>query len=506
MKRLIQKIAVFHRYAGLLGSVFFTLWFVSGVFMLYVEMPYFRQSAEAYAGDPPLNPRAVRLTPSAAYARTKLREAPARIRLAMLLDRPVYRFLPADDGDIVTIFADDGQRLAALTPGLALHVARDFEERYEKSDHRRLQGNSELTPETAVDLIAVDQWTLHRNDFAAQRPFYRFAKGDTAGAEIYVSQVTGKVVQRTTRIDRMLAWAGPVLHWIYFASLRQHASLWSTTVLWISGAGMCVAFTGLTLGFWRMRSTKKRKLTSPFRERWMRWHHWLGLLFGFVTCTWIFSGWMSMTPFDWAPGTSANSTEAGILRGGELRPSLFDSLREDLQTLENSTHPPGTIREVELIQLAGQPRIRLILQDPNRPAEFRSEVFPPITSDQVCTIPQSLHMDSPVTECRMLTEWDAYYFAKPGTRFQRRILPVVRVSFADTRRHSYYIAPATGKIVLRHESRSRWNRWLYNGLHSFSLPVLYQSRPVWDILMLILLAGGLGLSLTSIVLTLRKFK
>jgi hypothetical protein len=106
----------------------------------------------------------------------------------------------------------------------------------------------------------------------------------------------------------------------------------------------------------------------------------------------------------------------------------------------------------------------------------------------------------------ILKEWDPYYFAKPGTRFRMRPLPVVRVSFDDPQRHSYYIDPASARIVLRHETSSRWNRWLYHGLHSFSLPALYQNRPLWDVLMLVLLAGGLALSLTSIVLTVRKLK
>ena len=30
-----------------------------------------------------------------------------------------------------------------------------------------------------------------------------------------------------------------------------------------------------------------------------RWHTMLGLIFGLVTCTWIFSGMLSMDPFGW---------------------------------------------------------------------------------------------------------------------------------------------------------------------------------------------------------------
>jgi hypothetical protein len=49
-------------------------------------------------------------------------------------------------------------------------------------------------------------------------------------------------------------------------------------------------------------------------------------------------------------------------------------------------------------------------------------------------------------------------------------------------------------------SGSRWNRWLYHGLHSIDLPWLYKHRPAWDVCVLGLLLGGGALSVTSVVL------
>src|SRR4029077_20211248 len=37
-----------------------------------------------------------------------------------------------------------------------------------------------------------------------------------------------------------------------------------------------------------------------------RWHTMLGLLFGLVTCTWVFSGMLSMEPFDWQSGADGS--------------------------------------------------------------------------------------------------------------------------------------------------------------------------------------------------------
>ena len=33
---------------------------------------------------------------------------------------------------------------------------------------------------------------------------------------------------------------------------------------------------------------------------------------------------------------------------------------------------------------------------------------------------------------------------------------------------------------------ARWNRWLYHGLHSLDFPFLRYSRPLWDIVVIVL--------------------
>jgi hypothetical protein len=64
----------------------------------------------------------------------------------------------------------------------------------------------------------------------------------------------------------------------------------------------------------------------------------------------------------------------------------------------------------------------------------------------------------------------------------------------------YYIDLKTARIVETYNDRSRWNRWLYHGLHSWDLPWLYRNRPVWDIAVLVLLLGGTSLCVTSVII------
>jgi len=96
-----------------------------------------------------------------------------------------------------------------------------------------------------------------------------------------------------------------------------------------------------------------------------------------------------------------------------------------------------------------------------------------------------------------VTEYEAYYL----DRHHRLPLPVIFVQLDDPGRSMYYVDPKTARIVEGYDWHSRWNRWLYHGLHSMDIPWLYRHRPAWDIVVLTLLLGGTSLCITSLLLT-----
>jgi hypothetical protein len=110
--------------------------------------------------------------------------------------------------------------------------------------------------------------------------------------------------------------------------------------------------------------------------------------------------------------------------------------------------------------------------------------------------PQTVASGVSVTEARVLTRYEAYYL----DRHHQRPLPALFVQLNDKERSMYYIDPKTARVVEAYDAGSRWNRWLYHGLHSLNFPWLYEHSPAWDILMLVLLAGGTWLCITSIIL------
>jgi len=99
-----------------------------------------------------------------------------------------------------------------------------------------------------------------------------------------------------------------------------------------------------------------------------------------------------------------------------------------------------------------------------------------------------------IAEARIVREYERYYV----DRQNQRSLPVLYVQLSDVNKSAYYIDPRTGRVVQSYGSRSRWNRWLYHGLHSLDFPWLYAHRPAWDIVVVLLMLGGKALSITSL--------
>jgi hypothetical protein len=90
---------------------------------------------------------------------------------------------------------------------------------------------------------------------------------------------------------------------------------------------------------------------------------------------------------------------------------------------------------------------------------------------------------------------DDYYYPSYG---RLRNFPIVRVRLADAEATALYVDPALGEIVMKEVTRSRAERWLYTGLHDLDFRGLSTRRPLWDIVIIGLLLGGLSLAVTSV--------
>jgi hypothetical protein len=101
-----------HRYLGIALSLIFVVWFASGITMMWWGGMPRLTADERLARLPSLDLRSVRLTPSDAEEKV----GGGRTTLLTVMDRPAYRI---GGPDAVTLFADTGEVLEAVTPAIA---------------------------------------------------------------------------------------------------------------------------------------------------------------------------------------------------------------------------------------------------------------------------------------------------------------------------------------------------------------------------------------------------
>ena len=492
-----------HRWLGILGGLLFLAWFISGIVMMYAGMPSLSPE-ERLERLPPLDLSAVRSTPADAARRHGV--SPDRVRIAMLADRPVYRFVVR--GVSTTVFADDGQRLELLTSDDAMTVAARWAPEHAASLRYEAR------------LLAPDQWTLQSQQFL---PLHKVGLGDADDTHLYISDLTGEPVMKTTRSARRVAYVGAVLHWLYFTPLRRHGALWIQSVILISIIGCVLCLSGLVWGLWRWSPGHRYRLKevrsrTPYAGL-MRWHHYAGLIFGFTTFTWTLSGGLSLDPWNWHPPNSATATQRAAVSGGPLQLGLVTvaGIRHGVDAIGGVPAP----RELEVVQFLGEPFL-VAVSPPSvdtdvaelgsGPVSFERRLvsavspekgaFTSFDRERVSDAARLAMPDVEVLDTTWLQGYDGYYYGRPGVRS----LPVLRVRFDDPQQTWLYLDPRRGTIVLKEERLTRLNRWLYHGLHSLDFPFLYNRRPLWDIVVLALSLGGIVLSASTLAQAWRRLR
>ena len=255
---------------------------------------------------------------------------------------PHHAFYGGPEKQIV--YADNGQIQTGFPADLTLRIASAWTGQH--PDIATVEENKE-----------EDQWTVS-GEFRRLRPIRKYSWPD--GEQVYVSTVTGEVVQYTTRRSRVVAYLGPIPHWLYFTPLRKHGSRWSRVVIWASGLASVVVLLGLIIGVWTYSPSKRFRhggapSAIPYAGS-KRWHMALGLLFGPLACTWAFSGMLSMDPF---PSLQSGSSD-------EIAGQLAQALRQAPGTLADfDSKPPGAAlqqlgsgfqaKQLELTSFIGQP-------------------------------------------------------------------------------------------------------------------------------------------------------
>jgi hypothetical protein len=505
-----RKVLVYtHRWLGIAGCALFIAWFISGIVMMYARMPGLAEE-ERLARAQPLDLTAATISPAEAAEMFGLNGD--RMHVGMLNGRPVYRF--GAGRSLTLVYADNGDFFEGMDKARAFDLARTYAPGY--SGSIRYDGY----------LTEPDQWTLQA---ATVRPMHRFALEDPEATRLYVSEVTGDVVLRTTRRERFWGYLGPVLHWLYFTPVRRNGLFWSEFVIWSSLIGCVMCVTGLLWGLWRLSPRSQYRLrrvpsATPY-SGWMKWHHYAGLLFGAVTLTWTYSGLLSMGPFNWFESPPMTQEQREASSGGPLRVELLtlDSMRAAIAAMSPSFVP----KELEAMQFQGEPfwvayrapstdeaarwmHSGLLPRAPLPTLERRyvsaihpeRGTFTKFDDASMEKIAEAAMPGVEIEEAVWLQKYDGYYYDSRASR----PLPVLRVRYADEDSTWLYLDPQRGGIVQRSVSTTRLRRWLYQGFHSLDFPQIYFRRPLWDAVVIALSIGGTVLSATTLLPAWRRLR
>ena len=464
--QLSRAILVLHRYLGVLVGVLMTVWCLSGFVMMYQDYPSVSQE-ERLASLTPLDlsgPLALENLPF-------LDSEPIDgFRVEMLGDRPLLRTGGRGGGanyDLTT-----GREMMDLSVEEVADLARLY------AAGNNIAARGEIAPRLMEDM---DQWTIQ--PFRSSQPLYHIAFNDPAGSEAYISASSGSIVQDTNRKERVLNWLGAIPHWLYPTVLRQNAALWNEVVVWASVIGTFLTVTGIYVGIGRI--TRRKGNLSPYRGLWW-WHHMLGLFFGILTMTWVFSGLLTMSPWGLLGG-SPNTLRQDIT--GSV---TWAETRALLESAGEGGLPAGTV-QLQPAALSGQ--LHVLAHGPGRdPVRLDGRARPaPLGDGEVRDALSGL----PLASFEHMTGEDSYHYSYKDRQAQ----PVYRAILDDEQRTRIYIDAATGQLGPIVDDAGRQSRWLRVGLHRLDF---ISGRPLWDILTLLLLAGVTAVCATGAWMSIRR--
>jgi hypothetical protein len=346
----------------------------------------------------------------------------------------------------------------------------------------------------SAELIDIDQWSF--GSLQGHRPLYRVSADDAAGSVLYISSRSGELVRDTTRSERAWNWAGSVIHWIYFTPLRTRGQPWRQVVMWSSGAALLLVTLGMVLGIQRLRLQRRYAggRRSPYRG-WQAWHHWLGLGVGAVMMIWLFSGWLSVTPFDWLASPGVTAQDRLALAGGPLE-------QEDLMIAAGDIVARHTgVLELEWRRVDGHLYLSAMDRARRRLVDAQTGVATAPAAARLLHAIRALRPGAALT-VETLTSEDSYHYSHHNTA----VLPVLRARFAQADEATFYIDPAQGQLAGYADRNSKWNRWLFNGLHQWDFAATIRARPAWDAMVVALCLLGGAATLAGVVLGWRRIK
>ena len=491
---LSKWVRVLHRILGTLLSVFFLMWFLTGLVMLYHRFPRVYDSdrvehLEILGASDTL--------PTIGQLIERVGGKPVRsLRMERYLGQTYFNIQTSDS--LYVLPAREGEVLHSIRE-------RDFIDKVVRTWCE--------APILRIDtLTKLDQW-IPFGSMKADLPVYRYYFHDAEQHQLYQSSRTGKVLQFTTRSECIWAWLGAIPHWIYFYQLRQDVDLWSDVVIGLSGTGCIMVLAGLWLGIlrWRQHRRKHKEGITPYKKRWYRWHHLAGLLFGLFALTFVFSGMMSMMPLPrWITHSHLQGSPSRYMQADAPQPDAYaldyrlvvrnypEAILLQWSNFRN--HPYYVVQTSDdAYYIDGNKTTPQLL-------DISKEEFVEAVSDFYRTDSATQALDIPL-QVELLDHFETHYRVRSVIETEK-LLPVWKITASDRDKSVFYMNPRNAAVRYV-DTTSRLNYWAYTALHRMRIGFLNDNSPLRKALIWVLMLGGAVVSTTGIVLgfhSLRRLK
>lgn len=481
MNKFIIK---FHRVLGTILSILFLMWFVSGLVLVYHYFPYIYDK-DLLAHAQPMDTTALRPMADILSGARMHRDSIASAVLQRQAD--IYMVKLTDcNGREELLDAQTGQGL----PRFSDRQLRQTASAWHDGDITLLDS-----------LNSIDLWLIYAYPHK-EWPVLKYGFSGTDKAEIYLSSRTGNVVQYTTGESRFWAWVGAIPHWIYITWLRENGSaLWCDVVAWVSGIGIFAVLSGLYVGIKSTVTARRhRKGLTPYGKPLFRWHHILGLVFGLFALTYVFSGFMSVrhVPQWMVPVTEKRDVQTDIKGSAAISLDDFTADYRDILARTGAKRLTWTlVGRKPVYRLEGCADGSTLLVDAQSGAPFT------IDRETCRDIVAKAFGKQAACEVTWQTEYDKYYI---NFREERRPpLPVWKIAVNDADRSVYYLNPTDG-TARYYNSNTRLRSITYGVLHCFNSHYFTKHPTLRITVIWVLMIGGAALSLTGIVMGIRRIR
>ena len=179
-----QVIVVLHRYLGVAVGLLMMMWFLSGIVMVYVDLPRVTEEDRARTLEPIGWQACCRFPQQLAPDSAQLFAA----QVENVIGVPVMRISPSGRPPFVLDL--EGGAVVQIDAEAAQEIALDAAP--------RIIGRPAML--TGMEQIESDQWTLGR--LGRERPLFRFAFDDPERTNIYVAGSRAQAVHWTTATQR----------------------------------------------------------------------------------------------------------------------------------------------------------------------------------------------------------------------------------------------------------------------------------------------------------------